>query len=140
MEGNHASKRINTLLGALLVLDIVLSVVALFIPEFWSRVMHGVPYDDPQGLLRRTGATWVAFTLFQGIALARWRKEPFWLVVVAGLRWSEIITDWIYLYFCQDITLFGRLGLFVSPPVNILAGWYLIKSYQHCSGQTSGRS
>jgi len=91
--------------------------------------MHGVPFQDSLGMVRRQGGVWAAFFLFQVIALFRWPKQTFWLVVVTGIRWTEIFSDWIYLGFADHLTGFGKAGLFVSPPVNLLAGWYLLRTY-----------
>jgi hypothetical protein len=120
---------VRVLLIFLVVLDIVLSTIAICYPETWFRIFHGVEYVDPQGLLRRTGALWVAFTLFQAVALFRWEKQPYWLAVVAGIRLTELFSDWTYLYFAQNITTYGRIGLLIAPPGNLLFGWYLIRSY-----------
>lgn len=120
---------IRLLLLFLVVLDIVLSTLALCFPETWFKIFHGTSYVDPQGLLRRTGALWVAFTLLQAIAFFKWEKQPYWLAVVAGVRLTELFSDWTYLFFAQNITTYGRIGLIIAPPGNLLFGWYLIRSY-----------
>jgi hypothetical protein len=120
---------IRVLLLFLVVLDVVLSTLALGFPETWFKIFHGVAYVDPQGLLRRTGALWVAFTLLQAITFFKWEKQPYWLVLVAGVRLTELFSDWTYLYFAQNITTYGRIGLLIAPPGNLLFGWYLIRSY-----------
>ena len=117
------------LLAFLVVLDIVLSTVAICYPDYWFQTFHGAPYVDPQGLLRRTGACWVAFTLLQFIALIRWEKEPWWLVLIAGVRLTELFTDWTYIYFAQSLTTRGWLGLFIAPPGNLAFGLYLMWVY-----------
>jgi len=121
--------RTNLLLAGLVVLDIVLSGTCLFFPDLWFRWFHGAPYVDPQGLLRRTGAVWAAFTLLQLIALIRWQRYPHWLVLVAGVRLTEIFSDWTYLFFCSNITWFGRMALLVSPPANLVFGWILLRTW-----------
>lgn len=121
--------RTNLLLAGLVVLDIVLSGTCLFFPDLWFKWFHGVPYVDPQGLLRRTGAVWAAFTLLQFVALIRWQRYPHWLVLVAGVRLTEIFSDWTYLFFCSNITWFGRLALFVSPLGNLAFGWILLRTW-----------
>ena len=121
---------IYVLLIFLVILDIVLSATCLLSPETWFKVFHNAPYVDPQGLLKRTGAVWVAFTLLQLIAVFRWEKQPWWLVLIAGVRLTEIFSDWVYIYVSQSITTFGWIGLFVSPPTNLLFGWFLVRSYR----------
>ena len=118
------------LLVALLALDVVLSLWGYLLPELWFRIFHGVEYVDPQGFLRRCAGNWTLFAVLQAIALVRWRRDGVWLVVVAGVRWSDLLTDWSYLWFCSDITLFGRIALFSAGPMNFLCGLYLFKAFK----------
>ena len=127
---------INILLIFLIFLDIILFTLCLFFPKVWFKLFHKDEYVDPQGLLRRTGAVWAAFTLFQFIAYRRWQKEPYWLAVVAGIRFTEIFSDWIYLYFAKNTTWLGRMGLLISPPANLLFGVFLLGSYRKIKGNS----
>jgi hypothetical protein len=129
--------RTNLLLAGLVVLDVVLSGTCLFFPDLWFRWFHGAPYVDPQGLLRRTGAVWAAFTLLQFIALIRWQRYPHWLALVAGVRLTDI-SDWTYLFFCSNITWFGRVALFISPPANLAFGWILLRTWARVAKAESG--
>ena len=122
--------RTNLLLLALVVLDILLSGTTLLFPSYWFRLFHGAEYIDPQALLKRTGAVWVAFTLLQFLALVRWKKQPHWLVLIAGVRLTEIFSDWTYLVFCSSITTAGWIGLLVSPPANLFFAWILIRTWK----------
>lgn len=122
-------RAVDGLLVLLILLDVVYDLVIFSSPETWFRVIHGAPYIDPQGLLRRTAAVWAAFTLWQIVALLRWKQHRHWLMLVAGIRWTEIFADWTYLYFAQSITPVGRLGLLAAGPINLLCGWYLYRSY-----------
>ena len=122
--------RINLILMALVITDIVLAAWGFFLPELWFKVFHGVPYNDPQGFLPRCAANWTAFLLLQIIALIRWPKEPFWLVMVCGARFSDVLTDFTYYWFCSDITWFGRGALLSAGPLNFLVGWYLLSAYK----------
>src|SRR5215475_8811772 len=120
---------INLLLLFLIALDAALSVLAIAFPDTWFRFIHGQPYIDPQGLLRRTGAVWAAFTLVQALAYARWQAQPYWLVLVAGVRFTELFSDWTYLYVAEQVTWSGRLGLLIAPPANLVMGWFLLRSF-----------
>lgn len=122
--------RISRVLLALVAFDVVLTAWAFFAPELWFRLFHGAPYDDPQGFLRRCGANWAAFALFQAVALVRWRKAHHWIAVVAGIRLSDIFTDWTYLAFASDITAFGAVALGLASPMNMVAGWWLLRAYR----------
>ncbi len=121
-------KLLNSLLVALICLDVFYVIIVFFFPDSWYQFIHGIPYNDPQGLLRRTGAGWAAFALFHFITLLRWKEAPNWLAVSAGIRLTEIFTDWAYLYFSQDITWFGGISLFLAVPINALLGWYFFQS------------
>jgi hypothetical protein len=129
MIGSSVRLFVYVLLIYLVLLDAILSTTAAFFPEVWFKVFHGAEYVDPQGLCRRTGAVWAAFTLLQIIALFRWEKEPWWLVLIAGVRLTEIFSDWTYIYVSRSLTLFGFLGLFISPPGNLAIGWFFVWVY-----------
>ncbi|HAZ13025.1 MAG: hypothetical protein A2X86_09555 [Bdellovibrionales bacterium GWA2_49_15] len=116
---------INRLLIFLIALDVVIAMIALFFPDFWCEIFHGTDYLETYGLLRRTAAIWVAFALFQAIALVKWKQNYLWLVIVAGLRLSEVFSDWAYLAFSDSVTWFAWAALLLSPPSNLFFGWYL---------------
>jgi hypothetical protein len=122
--------QVNVLLLFLIVLDIVLSTLAIAFPNTWFHAMHGMDYVDPAGLLRRTGALWVAFVGLQAIALVRWQKQPYWLTLIAGVRFTELFSDWVTIFAAQKMTLAGTLGLAVSPPANLIFGLILIATYK----------
>ena len=120
---------VNALLISLVILDIVLSSLCIFSPQTWFKIFHDRPYVDPQGLLRRTGALWVAFTVLQFLAYLKWEEAPYWLVLIAGVRLTELFSDWTYIYVAENVTWRGRLGLFIAPPGNLVFGWYLVACY-----------
>jgi hypothetical protein len=122
--------RLNWLLTFLVIYDVMLSATCLIRPDLWYQFIHGTEYVDPQGLLLRTGAVWAAFSLFQLIARLKWEVSPYWLAVIAGIRLTEVFSDWTYLYVAHDLTSFGWFGLFINPPMNLFLGWYLIRSYR----------
>ena len=122
--------QVRGLLSGLVILDVILSSLCLFFPQTWFHLFHNAPYIDPQALLRRTGAVWAAFTLFQLVALIRWQNQPYWLVLVAGIRLTEVFSDWVYLALCGSITWFGRIALFISPLGNVAFAWILITMWK----------
>src|SRR5262249_21258197 len=117
-------------LAALLALDVTLTVAAFAFPDLWFELFHGVPYDDREGFLRRCGANWAAFALFQAIALLRWRRERWWLAVAAGLRLSDIFTDWTYPSSPRGVTGFARVSLAATSPANLVVGLYLLRRFR----------
>ena len=100
------------------------------IPDYWFETFHGAPYIDPQALLKRTGAVWAAFTLLQLIAFIRWEKAAWWLVLIAGVRFTELFSDWVYIWMASSMTPFGKFGLFIAPPSNLIFGIFLIWAYK----------
>ena len=130
-------KFIYILLAFLVILDIILSITAIFFPTTWFMLMHGTAYVDPQGLLARTGALWAAFVLVQFIALIKWEKYPWLLILVSGMRLTEIFSDWVYLHATQNITMFGRLGLLIAPLSNLAFGLVLVWFYLKMTKETS---
>lgn len=130
MDNSKLRIWVRLLLVLLVLLDIVLFVEALFFPQVWFKVFHGAEYVDPQGLLRRSGGVWLAFTVLQLIALFKWERKPQWLAVIAGVRLTELFGDWILLAVGESFTVFGRLGFFISPVGNLVFGWFLLYAYR----------
>jgi hypothetical protein len=123
-------KFIYVLMGFLVILDLVLCTLCLFFPETWFKIFHNAPYVDPQALLKRTGAVWVGFTLLQLIAFFRWEKAPWWLVLIAGVRLTELFSDWTYMCLASSMTTIGSIGLFIAPPGNLAFGIFLVWAYK----------
>lgn len=128
--------RLNALLVGLIVLDVVLSTVALAFPGTWAQVMHDLPYNDPEGLLRRAGGVWAAFALLQIIARVRWPKQAYWLPLIAGVRFTELFSDWVTIAAAKHVTAFGTAALALSPPANLLFGSMLLATYRRLSPAT----
>ena len=121
----RSDRHVRTVLGALLATDLVLTTIGYGFPGLWFAFVHGTPYDDPEGLLRRCAGNWFMFAILQAIALWRWKREPGWLAVISGVRFSDVLTDWSYLWFSTHMTWLGALGLFAAGPLNLLCGLYL---------------
>jgi Na+-driven multidrug efflux pump len=120
---------LNWLLLIVIVLDVCYFVICVFFPEQWFKMFHGSPYVDPQGLLRRNGAIWGTMALFQLLALINWRRKPYWLAIIGGLRGSEIFAEWVYLYFARNMTGIGSVSLLVATPLNIAVSFFFIWCY-----------
>ncbi|MCZ2355099.1 MAG: hypothetical protein LC115_00175 [Bacteroidia bacterium] len=124
-----SQRYIQFLLWFLVLLDLFLSGICLVSPAAWGQLMHGQLIQDEFGVIRRLGAVWLAFLVFQTLALLNWKKAPYWLVLVAGIRLTEVFSDWFYGYFASDLSWFGFAGLLIAPPANAFFGWYLIRAY-----------
>ena len=121
---------VNGVLTSLVLFDTLLVIWAFALPDLWFRAFHHTDYDDPEGFLRRCGANWAAFALFQGVALAKWNERPVWLAVVAGVRLSDVFTDAVYVLFAKHTTWFAWVGL---PPMllfNAGLGIYFLRAYR----------
>ena len=123
-------RRLTTgLLVLLTALDLGYAITVFTSPGFWLEQTHGVDYGDPAGLLRRTGALWAAFALLQGVALFRWRAHPHWLMLVAGVRLTELFADWVYLGFADDVTTGAAIALTASPILNFVCAVVFYRAY-----------
>ncbi len=120
---------VSVVLILLILLDLVYVAIIAISPATWFDVVYGAPYVDPEGLLRRTAAVWASFALFQTIALLRWRRQPHWLMFVAGIRSAEVVADWVHVAFAGDLTLGGRVGLLAASPINLLCTWFFFQAY-----------
>ena len=114
-----------------LVEDTSLFLMAWLHPEVWFRVFHGVaPTGLDIALLRRAGGQWAAFALAQGIALCYWRKNPVWLVIVAGARFSDLFTDISYILAVPSLTTLGWVCLTPPPVLNLLGVVIMLRGYR----------
>jgi hypothetical protein len=128
-------RRLKTLIlvflwGALLE-DTLLVVMAWLAPDLWFRVFHA---SAPQGLeiafLRRSAGQWAAFALAQVIALWRWRRDPLWLVIAAGVRFSDLFTDIAYVLSAPSLTRLGWALLLPPPVLNLVGVVILLRGYR----------
>jgi hypothetical protein len=62
---------------------------------------------DPQALMQRMGGNWAAFAGLQAIAALRWKSSPRWLLIVAGVRLSDVFTDLTCVLLCDSRTWFA---------------------------------
>lgn len=72
----------------------------------------------------------------QSIALARWRRDPMWLAVVAGCRLGDALTDVTCLAFASGRTIFAWLAFPAAGIFNVVVGVYLIKAYRRSVSST----
>ena len=117
-------------LSAALVEDTLLFLMSWFAPDLWFRVFHA---SFPSGLdvtwLRRSGGQWAAFALAQGITLWRWRNEPVWLAVAAGIRFSDLFTDLSYIFSAPSLTQLGWVLLLPPPVLNLVGVVIMLRGY-----------
>ena len=118
-------------LWAALVEDTVIFVLAWLAPEIWFRIFHaGVPAGLENALLRRSAGQWAAFALAQAITLWRWPKDPVWLAVSAGVRFSDLFTDVSYILAVPSLTPLGWVLLVPPPFLNLLGVVIMLRGYR----------
>jgi hypothetical protein len=116
--------------GALLE-DTLLFAMAWLAPSLWFRVFHAsVPAGLEVAFLRRSAGQWAAFALAQAIALWRWRQDPLWLVITAGVRFSDLFTDLSYILAVPSLTGFGWALLTPPPVLNLIGVVILVRGYR----------
>ncbi len=109
--------------------DVLLAIATIVTPTLWFRWFHGSAYVDPQALLSRTGAVWLAFGIFQLYTWRVWQRQPYWLAVVGGMRLSELFADWTYLFRAGEVTPFGARALLLATPSNVVFAWFFISTF-----------
>jgi hypothetical protein len=118
-------------LWAALVEDTVIFAMAWFAPDIWFRVFHaGVPAGLETALLRRSAGQWVAFALAQAVTLWRWQKDPVWLAVCAGVRFSDLFTDVSYILAVPSLTTLGWILLLPPPFLNLVGVVIMLCGYR----------
>jgi hypothetical protein len=121
-------RRVRLVLGSLIALDLVLTLWGFFLPRLWYSFFHGADYLDPEGLLRRCAANWLAFFVLQTIALFKWQKDRSWLAVVAGCRLGDALTDVTCLAFASHTTIFAWIAFPVAGIGNLICGVFLLRA------------
>ena len=121
--------------GALLE-DTVIFFMAWLAPDLWFRLFHAA-VAEPMAVafLRRSGGQWAAFALAQALALWRWRREPVWLPIVAGARFSDLFTDISYILAAPPLTALGWCLLTPPPLLNFIGIVILLLGYRHVLAQ-----
>ena len=126
-------------LWAALIEDTLLFLMAWLAPDLWFRIFHGVA---PAGLeiafLRRSAGQWLAFALAQAIALWRWKKNPIWLVVEAGVRFSDLFTDISYIIAAPTLSALGWILLLPPPVLNLVGVVIMLRGYEQTRSRASG--
>ena len=112
-------------LGGALVEDATIFALAWLAPDLWFRLFHhAAPAGLETTLLRRAAGQWAAFAIVQAVALLRWKVQPIWLVVVAGLRASDLLTDLSYIAAAPSLTTLGWGAL--TPPAFLNAAFIVV--------------
>jgi len=125
-------------LWAALALDLAILVMAWFAPGTWFQLFHRLsPAGLETALLRRAAGQWAAFALAQAIAIWRWRKEPVWLAVAAGGRFSDLFTDLSYVVAVPSLTPLGWACLLPPPLLNLAGVVILLRGFRQASGTTA---
>jgi hypothetical protein len=122
-------KAVPIVIGVLVVMDGVLGALILISGDTWYDLVHGTDYVDPQAALKRTGALWIGFAIVQAIAFLRWRQGVHWLMILAGIRFGDVLSDWIYWADAEDHTWLGHVGLLLASPGNLLIGLFFYRAY-----------
>jgi hypothetical protein len=118
-------------LWAALLEDTSLFVMAWLQPDVWFRLLHGAaPTGFDIAFLRRSAGQWAAFALAQGIALLRWKKTPILLVIVAGVRFSDLFTDISYILAVPSLTTLGWVCLLPPPLLNLVGVVIMLRGYR----------
>ena len=114
--------------------DVLLFLMSWFAPELWFHAFHAT---SPDGLditwLRRSGGQWAAFALAQGITIWRWRTQPVWLAVTAGVRFSDLFTDISYIVAAPSLTTLGWTLLLPPPFLNLVGIIIMLRGYDQAA-------
>jgi hypothetical protein len=122
-------------LWAALIEDTLLVLMAWLAPGLWFRVFHeSAPASLDVAFLRRSAGQWAAFALAQAIALRRWRRDPVWLAVAAGVRFSDLFTDLAYVASVPHLTRIGWALLLPPPVLNLVGVVILLRGYRQGAG------
>jgi len=124
--------------GALLE-DTAIFFMAWLAPELWFQLFHHAePASLDVAFLRRSAGQWAAFALAQALALWRWRRQPVWLPIVAGVRFSDLFTDLSYILAVPSLTTLGWCVLLPPPVLNLIGVVIMLRGYRQALSPPSG--
>ena len=122
-----------------LIEDVLIFLLSWVEPGWWFQLLHKSSATEAETVwLRRSAGQWAAFALVQGLALWRWRREPVWLVLVAGARVSDLFTDLSYLASASSLTTFGWVVLPLLPILNGLGVILLMRAFRQARAALAG--
>ncbi len=123
-----------------LIEDSVLFVMSWCAPQMWFHFFHNTTTFTvlETAFLRRAGGQWLAFALAQAITLLCWRKKPVWLVITAGVRFSDLFTDICYIVAASSLTKLGWLLLLPPPLLNLLGVILMLRGYSKMRASAVG--
>jgi hypothetical protein len=117
--------------------DTFLFLMAWFAPDLWFKVFHAsLPAGLEVAFLRRSAGQWAAFALAQAITLWRWQKQPVWLPITAGIRFSDLFTDISYILAVPSLTPIGWILLLPPPLLNLVGVIILLRGYNQIRNST----
>lgn len=120
-----------------LIEDTLIFLMSWLAPDLWFKLFHAsVPAGLEVALLRRSGGQWLAFALAQAITLWRWKKQPVWLAVTAGIRFSDLFTDISYIFAVPSLTTLGWILLSPPPLLNLIGVVIMLRGYQQMQNTT----
>jgi hypothetical protein len=118
---------VNLVLLAAFAIDVGLTMGVIVSPGAWFGTLHGTGYDAMDlAFLRRCAAEWAVFAILQGVTLVLWRYFPGMLLVVAGARFADVLTDWTYLASSETVTVWAWPGLIAPGLMNLGMGILLL--------------
>jgi len=123
-------KQVNYMLILLIVMDLVLSAAALFFPGLWWKIFSDRPHVEPQGLQRGFGALWAGLLLLQVLAYLRWKRELWWLPLIAGVHFTEMFVNWVLLAVGEQLTWIAWISYGLTPPATVFFSFFLLNRYQ----------
>jgi hypothetical protein len=112
--------------------DTVLFLLSWFAPNIWFQLFHNANAATilEVAFLRRSGGQWAAFALAQAITLWRWQKNPIWLPITAGIRFSDLFTDICYIIAAPSLTKLGWALLLPPPVLNLIGVIIMLSGYR----------
>jgi hypothetical protein len=114
-----------------LIEDSALFLMSWLAPHLWFNWFNAVaPVGLDTAFLRRSAGQWLAFALAQAITLWRFKKQPVWLAVEAGVRFSDLFTDISYVIATlPTLTTMGWFFLLPPPLLNLLGVVIMLRGY-----------
>lgn len=132
LKENQAVKITYIILLIAICIDFVLPVNVIINPDKWFETLHlnTLPDQLHISFLYRSAAHWTAFNLVQIITLFKWQKKNYWLAVTAGVRFSDLFTDFTYWATAPNLSE-NSWTLLMPPFMNLGMGIFMLTYFIH---------
>src|SRR3954468_2103930 len=113
------SRSVIWVAGVIALIDLAIGGTAVFSPDTFSRIVHGVSIRD-LFLVQRTGVIWLFFSGVAAFVCFWGRQFPSAIFLLSMLHFMDAPADALYRFTSSTLSPIGRVTLTVMPFLNLV--------------------